>query len=205
MLTVAIAKGRLLSEALPLLAKSGIKPLLDPFKSRKLCLETNQPDLRLLIVRPWDVPTYVTYGAANLGIVGKDVLSERGYENIYEPLDLGIGRCRLMLAGRVPLQGNVTRLKVATKYVRVTHQWFAAKGIQADIIPLTGSLELAAVLGLSDYIADLVDTGRTLKSNGLLPLEEILSSTAHLIVNKAALKMNYSSIDGFVQKIKRIV
>lgn len=205
MLTLAVAKGRLLEEALPLLKKADIVPLEDPFSSRQLSIPTTDPNLRLLLVRSWDVPTYVSYGAADMGVVGKDVLLEKALGNIYEPLDLKISRCRLVLAGKEAFLQSTKRLKIATKYARVTQQFFAKKGLQADIIPLYGSIELAPLLGLSDYIIDLVDTGNTLKSNGLSLLEEIVESTARLIVNKAAMKMCYPAIQDLIQKLKSIV
>lgn len=195
MLTIALSKGRILEQAMPLLAQAGIEPLEDPGKSRRLVLETNRSDVRLLIIRATDVPTYVEHGAADVGIAGKDVLLEYPGNGIYEPLDLGIARCRLMLAG--PAGGSRElrdHMRVATKYVQTTRRYFAERGLHAEIIKLYGSMELAPLMGLADRIVDLVDTGNTLKANGLEATELIAEISSRLIVNKAALKMKASRI-----------
>ncbi|CAL1241723.1 ATP phosphoribosyltransferase [Candidatus Methylocalor cossyra] len=203
MLTLALSKGRIYEEALGLLARIGIAPTVDPDQSRKLALPTNREDLQLLVIRASDVPTYVEYGAADLGIAGKDVLVEYEAEGLYEPLDLGIARCRLMTAGKPGLAPRRGRLRVATKYVKTAHRFFAARGVQADIIKLYGSMELAPLVGLADCIVDLVDTGGTLRANGLEPKELIMEVSSRLIVNKAAMKMKHGAITAFIEEIKR--
>lgn len=196
-LTIALSKGRILDETLPLLATAGIAPLDDLKRSRKLILETTNPWVKLVIIRASDVPTYCQYGAADLGVAGKDVLLEHGGEGLYEPLDLGIARCRLMVAGlpeatiRAPASG---RLRVATKFVHSAERHFAAKGQQVEIIKLYGSMELAPLVGLSDLIVDLVDSGNTLKANGLVPLEPIAEISSRLVVNKASWKMKHAAV-----------
>ena len=172
-LTIALAKGRIFKDALPLLAHAGIVPVDDPETSRKLILDTNQPNIKLVVIRSSDVPTYVEYGAADVGVAGKDVLMEYGGDGLYEPLDLKIACCRLMLAGPVALKNSEARMRIATKYVATTRRYFAAQGKQVEIIKLYGSMELAPLVGLSDCIVDVVDTGNTLKANGLAPLELI--------------------------------
>jgi ATP phosphoribosyltransferase len=192
---IALSKGRIFTETLPLLAKAGIVPNDDPDTSRKLILDTNRADVKLIVIRASDVPTYVQYGAADLGVAGKDVLMEHGGDGLYEPLDLGIARCRLMVAGKANASGEVLRRpRVATKYVNTTRRYFAAKGQQADIIKLYGSMELAPLVGLADLIVDLVDTGNTLRANGLAPLEHIADISSRLIVNKAAMKMKHQPV-----------
>lgn len=204
MLTLAISKGRIYDEAVGLLARVGIEPAVDPDKSRKLILPTNREDLQLLIIRATDVPTYVEYGAADLGIAGKDVLLEYEGTGLYEPLDLGIARCRLMTAGRPdPATPSRNRLRVATKYVKTAHRYFSGRGIQAEIIKLYGSMELAPLVGLADCIVDLVDTGKTLLANGLEPKELIMEVSSRLIVNKAAMKMKHQAITGFINELKQ--
>jgi ATP phosphoribosyltransferase len=204
MLTLALSKGRIYDEAVALLARIGVEPTEDPGKSRKLIIPTNREGLRLLIIRATDVPTYVEYGAADLGVAGKDVLAEYETTGLYEPLDLGIARCRLMTAGkpgtRVP---SGSRLRVATKYVKTAHEYFAARGIQADIIKLYGSMELAPLVGLADCIVDVVDTGSTLKANGLEPQELIMEVSSRLILNKAAMKMKQEAVTGFIEELKQ--
>jgi ATP phosphoribosyltransferase len=199
MMTFALSKGRIFDEALPLLAAAGIKPLESPESSRKLILSTNRSDLRLLIVRASDVPTYVQYGAADLGIAGSDVLSEQGSEGLIQPVDLGIGRCRMSVA--VPSGLDYTslvyrgaRIRVASKYVKTARAHFAAKGVHVDLIKLYGSMELAPLVGLADVIVDLVSTGGTLKANGLKEVETIAQVSARLIVNQAAFKTRPESI-----------
>jgi len=206
MLTLAISKGRIYEEALPLLAQVGIEPTVDPDKSRKLILPTHREDVQLLIIRATDVPTYVEYGAADLGIAGKDVLVEYDAQGLYEPLDLGIARCRLMTAAMKdssPVPKG--RLRVATKYVKTTHRYFASRGIQADIIKLYGSMELAPLVGLAHCIVDLVDTGNTLRANGLEPRELIMEVSSRLIVNKAAMKMKHRAVTSFVEELRHVV
>lgn len=193
MMTFALSKGRIFEEALPLLKSVGIIPSESPESSRKLILGTNRPDLRLLIVRASDVPTYVQYGAADMGIAGADVLAEQGSEGLVQPVDLGIGKCRMSVAVPVDLdyQSLATRgarLRVATKYVNTARTHFAAKGVHVDLIKLYGSMELAPLVGLADVIVDLVSTGGTLKANGLKEVEKISDVSARLIVNQAALK-----------------
>ena len=194
--TLALSKGRILEATLPLLAAAGIEPEVDPGASRKLVFETNRPGLRLLVIRASDVPTFVAYGAADIGISGKDVLIEHGGADLYEPLDLGIARCKLMTAG---LPGAMDAaghrpLRVATKYVETTRAYFSRLGRQVEIIKLYGSMELAPLVGLADVIVDLVDTGNTLRANGLEPFEVIEDISARLVVNKAAQKMKHAEI-----------
>jgi ATP phosphoribosyltransferase len=193
MMTFALSKGRIFEEALPLLKSVGIIPSESPESSRKLILGTNRPDLRLLIVRASDVPTYVQYGAADMGIAGADVLAEQSSEGLVQPVDLGIGKCRMSVA--VPasldyaaLATRGARIRVATKYVQTARTHFAAKGVHVDLIKLYGSMELAPLVGLADVIVDLVSTGGTLKANGLKEVEKIADVSARLIVNQAALK-----------------
>ena len=202
MLTIAVSKGRIYEEALPLLADAGIVPEEDPKKSRKLILPTSREDVRLVIIRATDVPTFVEYGAADLGIAGKDVLLEYGAEGLYEPLDLGISRCRLMVAGPQGVKAKHGRIRVATKYVKTSRRFFASQGVQAEIIKLYGSMELAPLVGLADCIIDLVDTGNTLKANGLEPRELIMNISSRLIVNKAAMKMKHEAIHGLIQRLQ---
>ncbi|MEN9680664.1 MAG: hypothetical protein RLZZ627_557 [Pseudomonadota bacterium] len=203
MLTLALSKGRIYDEAVELLSRIGIEPTVDPGKSRKLILPSNREGLQFLIIRASDVPTYVEYGAADLGIAGKDVLAEYETEGLYEPLDLGIASCRLMTAGRKGLTFRAgERPRVATKYVKTAHRFFANRGIQAEIIKLYGSMELAPLVGLADCIVDVVDTGKTLQANGLEPLELIMEVSSRLIVNKAAMKMKHAEVSGFIDEIK---
>jgi ATP phosphoribosyltransferase len=199
MITIALSKGRIFEETVPLLAAAGITPLEDPETSRKLILPTNRDDVRVIIVRASDVPTYVQYGAADLGVAGKDVLNEHGGNGLYQPLDLHIARCRMMVAvrddfdyGSAVLQG--ARLRVATKYVQTAREHFAAKGVHVDLIKLYGSMELAPLVGLSDAIVDLVSSGNTLKANNLRAVEEIAQISSRLVVNQAALKLKRDTI-----------
>jgi len=205
---IALSKGRILQETGPLLARVGLSPREDPERSRKLVISTARRDVRLIIVRAADTPTYVAHGAADLGIAGKDVLAEHGGEGLYQPLDLGIARCRMMVAVRKGFDyaGAVrqgARLRVATKYLQTTRAFFAAKGVHVDLIRLYGSMELAPILGLADAIVDLVSTGKTLKANKLEAVEEIMPVSARLIVNQAALKTRRAQlqplIDGFAR------
>jgi ATP phosphoribosyltransferase len=194
MLTIAVSKGRIYEEALPLLAEAGIVPTDDPNTCRKLILNTTRDDVQLVIIRATDVPTFVEYGAADLGIAGKDVLIEHGAESLYEPLDLGIARCRLMTATRKNAPPIAGRVRVATKFVKIAQRYFASLGIQAEIIKLYGSMELAPLVGLADCIVDLVDTGNTLKANDMEPRDLIMNISSRLVVNKAAMKMKNAAI-----------
>ena len=194
MITLALSKGRIFEETLPLLAAAGIAVLDDPEKSRKLILATNQPGVRLLVVRATDVPTYVEYGGADMGITGKDTLLEHGGQGLYQPLDLQIAKCRISVAVRADFdyacavrQG--ARLKVATKYVAIAREFFASKGVHVDLIKLYGSMELAPLVGMADAIVDLVSTGNTLKANQLVEVEQIMDISSRLVVNQAALKL----------------
>ena len=205
MLTIAVSKGRIYKEALPLLAAAGIVPAEDPDTSRKLILPTCRDDVRLLIIRATDVPTYVEYGAADLGIAGKDVLVEHGAEGLYEPLDLGIARCRMMTAGPAGARWNGRRVRVATKYVRTAKRFFAERGIQAEVIKLYGSMELAPLVGLAECIVDLVDTGNPLRANGLEPRDLIMEISSRLVVNKAAMKMKHAAIKALIADLETAV
>jgi ATP phosphoribosyltransferase len=204
-ITIAVSKGRIYDEAIPLLAKLDIVPVDDPNKTRKLVLETNQPNVQLLVIRATDVPTYVERGAAELGIAGKDVLMEYDGDGLYEPIDLGIAKCRMMLAGLKDAKPIVDRPRVVTKYTNITKNYFAERGQQVEIIKLYGSMELGPVLGLSDWIVDLVDTGNTLKANGLVTLEHIADISSRLVVNKAAMKMKNATIKPILDKLSEIV
>ena len=184
-----------------MLARIDVRPLDDPDTTRKLIFETNHAEIRLIVIRASDVPTYVLNGGADLGIAGKDVLMETDSDNLYEPLDLNIARCRLMLAGSQDAPEMSGRLRVATKYVTTTRNFFAERGQQVEIIKLYGSMELAPVLGLSDLIVDLVNTGNTLKENGLVALEKIADISSRLIVNKAAMKMKQEVIKPFIKRL----
>lgn len=205
LLTIALTKGRILEETLPLLAAAGIEPLEDIQDSRKLTFETSSPDVRLLILRGVDVPTYVQFGAADVGVSGKDTLMEHGGDGYYEPLDLNIARCRLMTAGMVGQAPGAGRIKVATKYVNVAKRFYAAKGQQVDVIKLYGAMELAPVLQLADEIVDIVDTGNTLRANGLEAREEIASISSRLIVNKASMKLKHFQIEALMDAIEGAV
>lgn len=202
-LTIALSKGRIFEETLPLLAAAGITPAEDPEKSRKLIIGTNHDNIRLVIVRATDVPTYVQYGAADFGIAGKDVLIEHGGEGLYQPLDLRIAQCRMMVAVRQGFDYAAasqpgSRLRVATKYPDIAAAHFAAKGVHVDIIKLYGSMELAPLVGLSDAIVDLVSTGGTLKANNLEAVEHIIDISSRLVVNKAALKTKHALIQPII-------
>lgn len=204
-ITIAVSKGRIYDEAIPLLARLDIVPVDDPKKTRKLVLETNQPNIQLLVIRATDVPTYVERGAAELGISGKDVLMEYSGDDLYEPVDLGIAKCRMMLAGLKEAKPIVDRPRVVTKYTNITKNYFAERGQQVEIIKLYGSMELGPVLGLSDWIVDLVDTGNTLKANGLETLEHIADISSRLVVNKAAMKMKNATIKPIIDQLSEIV
>jgi len=199
MITIALSKGRIFEETLPLLKAAGITPLEDPETSRKLILPTNRDDVRLIIVRASDVPTYVQYGAADIGVAGKDVLNEHGGDGLYQPLDLNIAKCRMMVAVRSDFDYESAvkqgaRLRVATKYVKTAREHFASKGVHVDLIKLYGSMELAPLVGLSDAIVDLVSSGATLKANNLVAVEEIAQISSRLVVNQASLKLKRTTI-----------
>lgn len=208
-LVLALSKGRILAETLPLLAQAGVEPADDLNNSRKLMIDTSMPGLRLLVLRAQDVPTFVERGAADLGVAGKDVLLEHGGDGLYEPLDLGIARCRLMVAR--PLGAGVDwpvvgrRPRVATKYVKTARKFFADRGQQVDTIKLYGSMEIAPALGLADWIVDVVDTGSTLTANGLEAHELIAPISSRLVVNKAAMKMKHLPIRRFMTSLREAV
>lgn len=205
MLTLALSKGRIFQETLPLLKAAGIEPLDDPEKSRKLILETNLPDVRLIIVRASDVPTYVEYGGADMGVAGKDVLMEHPNAELYEPVDLKIACCKLMTAGKLDAEPPQGRLKVATKFVESTKRFYAEQGQQVEIIKLYGSMELAPLVGMADRIVDVVDTGNTLRANGLIPMEHIADISSRLVVNKASMKTKHVRIQQFIEQIRNAV
>jgi ATP phosphoribosyltransferase len=211
-ISIALSKGRILDETLPLLARAGLKPRGNAERSRKLILGTNRRDVRLIVVRASDTPTYVQHGGADLGVTGRDVLAEHGGEGLYQPVDLGIARCRMMVAVKKGFDyaGAVrqgARLRVATKYVNITREHFAAKGVHVDLIRLYGSMELAPLTGLADAIVDLVATGKTLRANDLVAVEDIMPVSARLIVNQAALKTKRAAlqplIDAFAGAARR--
>ncbi len=207
-LTLALSKGRIFEETLPLLEAAGIHVSEDPEKSRKLILATNDPDVRVIIVRASDVPTYVQYGAADFGVAGKDVLFEHGGEGLYQPIDLGIAKCRMSVAVSVGFDyANAVRqgarLRVATKYTETARQHFASKGVHIDLIKLYGSMELAPLVGLSDVIVDLVSTGNTLRANHLVEVEEIMEISSRLVVNQAALKLKRERLQPILQAFER--
>ena len=209
-LTIALPKGRVLEETLPLLARAGLEPAEDPETSRRLVIGSRQPDVRFVVVRPTDVPTYVEYGAADLGVAGRDVLLEHGGEGLYQPLDLGIGKCTMVVAAPrgFDYAGAVrrgARLKVASKYVGIAREHFAGKGLHVDLIRLYGSMELAPLVGLADAIVDLVSTGNTLRANDLVAVEEIIRVSARLIVNPAALKLKRDAIQPLLDRIAAAV
>ena len=210
MITIALSKGRIFEETTPLLAAAGITALEDPEASRKLILSTNRPDVRLIIVRATDVPTYVQYGAADLGIAGKDVLNEHGGAGLYQPLDLKIARCRMMVAVREDFDyfGSVrrgARLKVVTKYVKAAREHFAGKGMHVDLIKLYGSMELGPLVGLADAIVDLVSTGGTLRANQLKAVEEVAEISSRLVVNQASLKLKRETLQPIMDAFARAV
>jgi len=206
--TIALSKDRIFTEKLPLLAAAGIHPDEDPEASRKLILSTDRADVNIIIVRASDVPTYVRYGAADLGVAGKDVLHEQGVDGLYQPLDLGIAKCRMMVAvsAGFDYSGAVrqgARLKVATKYLKIAREHFAGKGMHVDLIKLYGSMELAPLVGLADAIVDLVSTGNTLRANRLEAVEEIMPISARLVVNQAALKLKRVAIQPLLEAFAR--
>jgi len=206
-LTIALTKGRILDETLPLLAAVGIEPTEQLASSRKLIIPTNVSNIHLVVLRGSDVPTYVRHGAADVGIAGKDMLLEFGGAGIYEPLDLGIARCRLMTAapkGRAP-GGQLRRVRVATKFLNVARAHYAKKGVHADLIKLYGSMELAPLMGLADEIVDIVDTGKTLAENGMEALEEIAQISSRLVVNKAAMRTRHSSVMTLIDELSAVL
>ena len=209
-ITIALSKGRIFDETLPLLAAAGIVPAENPERSRKLIIATNRADVSVVIVRASDVPTYVQYGAADIGITGKDVLIEHGGAGLYQPLDLNIARCRMCVAAprgfdyaAAVKQG--ARLRIATKYVLTAREHFAAKGVHVDLIKLYGSMELAPLAGLADAIVDLVSSGSTLKANNLVEVEEIMPISSRLIVNQAALKVKHELLQPVIDAFKKAV
>ncbi len=207
---IALSKGRILEEALPLFARAGIRPVEDPLTSRKLVFETTLSDVRLVVIRAADVPTYVQFGAADLGVAGKDVLREYDGDGLYELADLGIARCRLVVAEPRGLAErddprSWTRLRIATKYVNITRRHFAAKGIQTEIIKLYGTMELAPLVGLCDRIVDLVSSGATLRANNLVEVESIADVSAWLVANKAAMKMKRASLKRVIDRLLQAV
>lgn len=206
MITMALSKGRIFEETLPLLAAAGIEVTEDPEKSRKLILPTNRPDVRVVLVRATDVPTYVQHGGADLGVAGKDVLLEHGGEGLYQPLDLRIARCRMSVAVREDFdyeravrQGS--RIRVATKYTQIARQHFADKGVHVDLIKLYGSMELAPLTGLADAIVDLVSTGKTLLANRLREVEPFMEISSRLVVNQASLKLERDRLRPLIDAI----
>ena len=204
-LTIALTKGRIMDETLPLLVAAGIQPLEDIAKSRKLVFDTNQEGVRLLVLRGADVPTYVQFGAADMGVSGKDTLMENGADGLYEPLDLNIARCKLMTAAIKDVLTRSGRIRVATKYVNIAKQYYASRGRQVDIIKLYGAMELAPIMQLADEIVDIVDTGNTLRANGLEPRDFIADISSRLIVNKASMKMKHVKIQQVIDDIAKAV
>ena len=203
MLTIALSKGRILDQTLPLLEKAGISIAKSELESRKLILDTNLSDVKVIVIRASDVPVFVQHGAADFGIAGKDVLLEHGANGIFELLDLGISRCRLMVASKKDQDLNKSTLKVATKYVKSAKEYFYRQGKQVEVIKLYGAMELAPIVGLSDCIVDLVDTGNTLKANNLVPIELIQEISSRLIVNSAAFNTKHKDIKQWIQKIEQ--
>lgn len=204
-LIVALSKGRILEETLPLLADAGVEPVEDLSKSRKLLFDTNLSDVKLVVIRATDVPTYVQLGAADLGVAGKDVLLEHGAAGLYEPLDLEIARCKLMTAGITGAEPASARRRVATKFVNIARRWYAEQGIQAEVIKLYGAMELAPLMNLADEIVDIVDTGNTLRANGMEPRELIAPVTTRLVVNKASMTMKHARIKPLLERLKQAV
>ena len=204
-LVIALTKGRILEEVLPLLASAGLRPAEDIYKSRKLIFDTNLEDVQLMILRGSDVPTYVELGSADIGITGKDILIENGSDGYYEPLDLKLARCKLMTAAPVNQTTTPKRLRVASKFVNIAKNYFSGQGQQVDIIKLNGALELAPIMGLADCIVDIVDTGNTLKANGLEPREHIADVSTRSIVNKASMKIKHDRIQSLLVPLSEVV
>ncbi|WP_290873986.1 ATP phosphoribosyltransferase [Aquabacterium sp.] len=210
MITLALSKGRIFEETLPLLAAAGIEVSEDPEKTRKLILGTNRPDVRVVLVRATDVPTYVEHGGADIGVAGKDILIEHGGENLYQPLDLNIAKCHMSVAVRADFDyaGAVkqgSRIRVATKYTTIAREHFANKGVHVDLIKLYGSMELAPLTGLADAIVDLVSTGSTLRANNLVEVEQIMNISSRLVVNQAALKLKREAIRSLIQAFESAI
>jgi ATP phosphoribosyltransferase len=204
-LVIALTKGRILEEVLPLLASAGLSPAEDIYKSRKLIFDTNLEDVQLMILRGSDVPTYVELGSADIGITGKDILMENGSDGYYEPLDLKLATCKLMTAAPVNQTTTPKRLRVASKFVNIAKNYFSGQGQQVDIIKLNGALELAPIMGLADCIVDIVDTGNTLKANGLEPREHIADVSTRVIVNKASMKIKHDRIQSLLVRLSEVV
>ncbi|HEX5310577.1 ATP phosphoribosyltransferase [Aquabacterium sp.] len=210
MITLALSKGRIFEETLPLLAAAGITVTEDPEKSRKLILGTNRDDVRVVLVRATDVPTYVEHGGADIGVAGKDVLIEHGGDNLYQPLDLNIAKCRMSVAVRADFDYEAavkqgSRIRVATKYTTIAREHFANKGVHVDLIKLYGSMELAPLTGLADAIVDLVSTGSTLKANKLVEVEQIMNISSRLVVNQASLKLKREPIRALIQAFESAI
>lgn len=204
-ITIALTKGRILKETLPLLAEAGIEPLEDIGASRKLIFETSQPGVRVVVLRGSDVPTYVRLGAADIGVAGKDMLLESGGAGLYEPLDLGIARCRLMTAGPSGHKLPHGRIRIATKFVNVAKRHFAERGVQAEVIKLYGAMELAPLMDLADLIVDIVDTGNTLRANGMAPIDLIANISSRLVVNRAAMKCKHEPVQAVIERLRSAV
>ena len=200
-LRIALSKGRILDETLPLLKTAGIELLEEPSKSRKLIFPTTDANVEIIIIRATDVPTFVEHGAADIGVAGKDVLMEHGARGVYEPLDLKISRCKLMVAAKKDAEPTGARLRIATKFVNITKRYYAEKGEQVEVIKLYGSMELAPLVGLADKIVDIVDTGNTLRANGLEPTELIAEISSRLIVNKASMKTKHAAIQKLIDQL----
>ena len=204
-LIIALSKGRILKETLPLLEQAGISPTEDVSSSRKLIFDTTVDHVKIIVIRATDVPTYVQYGGADIGVTGKDVLMEHGAEGLYEPLDLNIAKCKLMTAAKVGYERSEGRIRVATKFVNLAKQFYAGQGIQTDIIKLYGAMELAPILDLADEIVDIVDTGNTLRANGLEPRDEMHHISTRLVVNRASMKMKHAEIQPIIDKLASAV
>ena len=204
-LVIALTKGRILEEVLPLLEQAGVIPAEDINKSRKLIFDSNLPGVQLMVIRGSDVPTYVELGSADIGITGKDIIMENGSQGYYEPLDLKLAICRLMTARPVNQTGTPKRLRVASKFVNIAKAYFSERGQQVDIIKLNGALELAPIMGMADQIVDIVDSGKTLKANGLEPVELIAEVSTRVIVNKAAMKLKHDQIQSLLQRLQAAV
>ncbi|SFG76394.1 ATP phosphoribosyltransferase [Neptunomonas qingdaonensis] len=204
-LTIALSKGRILEETLPLLEAANIIPAENIFKSRKLIFDTNHDNIKLVVIRATDVPTYVEYGGADMGIAGKDVLMEHGGKGLYEPLDLEIAKCKLMVAGLTDADPVDGRMRIATKFVNIARQYFAQQGCQVDIVKLYGAMELAPIMGLADRIVDIVDTGNTLRANGLEPMDFIANISSRLVVGQPALKMKHRQIQPIIDMMSAAV